>query len=226
MSDPLRICLVGATGLIGSTLIDMAVGRNDIRVVGVARREMKLPQGARMEMLIAEPSGWAEAIAAARPQVMVCALGTTWAKAGKNEAAFTAVDQHLVLACARTAKAAGARQLIVVSSVGADPSSKNFYLRVKGEVEVALSRIGFARLDILRPGLLRGPRMERRGLERLAMISSPVIDLFLHGKHSKYRSIRADRLVQAIFALAKEKASGRFVHEHEGMLLATRRAGG
>ena len=47
MSSPLRICLVGATGLVGSTLIDQAVHRTDLRIVGVARNEMKLPHGAR-----------------------------------------------------------------------------------------------------------------------------------------------------------------------------------
>jgi uncharacterized protein YbjT (DUF2867 family) len=226
MSNPLRICLVGANGLVGTTLIEMAVGRSDLRVVGVARREMKLPVGARMEMLLADTSGWDDAIAAARPQVLVCALGTTWAKAGKDEAAFRAVDKDLVIACARAAKAAGARQMIVVSSVGADILAKQLYLRVKGETEGALGRIGFHRLDIPRPGLLRGPRAERRVLERLAMIASPLADLFLRGKNRKYRSIRAETLVQAIFALVREKAGGRFVHEQDAMLRAIRRAGG
>ncbi len=227
MSEPVRICLVGATGLVGSTLIDMAVGRNDVRVVGVARREMKLPAGARMEMLIAEPAGWGDAIAAARPQVLVCALGTTWRKAGKDEAAFRAVDKQLVIECAKAARDAGVRQMIVVSSVGADPSAKQFYLRVKGEMEAAVGRIGLQRLDILRPGLLRGPRHgDRRIGERIGIIVSPIIDLFLHGKYRKYRSIRAENLVQAIFALAREKAAGRFVHEHSGLIRAFRRAGG
>ena len=227
MFEPLRICLVGATGLIGSTLIEMAVGRNDVRIVGVARREMALPEGARMEMLLADPSGWDDAIAAANPQVLVCALGTTWRKAGKDETAFRSVDQQLVLACARAAKAAGARQMIVVSSVGADPLSKNFYLRVKGEVEEGLGKAGLARIDILRPGLLRGHRAgDRRMAERLAMIFSPVLDLFLHGKYRKYRSIRAETVVQAIFALAREKAAGRFAHDYDGMTRAIRRAGG
>ncbi len=225
MFKPLRICLVGATGLIGRTMIEMSIGRSDVRLVGVARHELKLPHGARMEMLLAQPSGWDQAIAAASPEVLVCALGTTWRKAGKDEAAFRSVDMDLVLACARAAKAAGARQMIVVSSVGADRGAKQFYLRVKGEMEEALGKIGFTRLDILRPGLLRGPRPERRLRERAAMIASPLADLFLRGARSKYRSIRAEALVQATFALAKERAAGRFIHEHDALKRAIRRAG-
>ncbi|MCB2072888.1 MAG: NAD(P)H-binding protein [Novosphingobium sp.] len=224
---PKRICLVGSTGLVGWTMIEQAVSRNDIRLVGITRREVKLPHGARMEMLLADPSGWADAIAAAKADVLVCALGTTWNKAGKDEAAFRAVDHDLVLACARAAQAAGVDHMIVVSSAGADPGSGNRYLRVKGETEQELSRLRFRRLDILRPGLLRGRREnDPRPVERLAMLASPLIDLFLWGKRRKYRSIRAHDVVRAVFALAREKAGGHFIHERDAMFYAIRRAGG
>jgi uncharacterized protein YbjT (DUF2867 family) len=225
MSEPTRIALVGATGLIGTSLIEYGVGRSDLfRIVGIARREAPLPQGARMELLVADPSGWPDAIAAANADVLVCALGTTWRKAGKDEAAFRAVDQELVLACGKAAKAAGIRQIIVVSSVGADWASKTFYLRVKGEVEQQLGKLGIPRLDILRPGLLRGPRAERRPAEKLAMLASPLADLALHGAYRKYRSIRAEVVAQAIIGLTREKAAGRFVFEHDAILRAARKA--
>lgn len=224
MSKPTRIALVGATGMVGMSLIRLAVGRRDIRIVGIARREAQLPAGARMEMLVAPPEGWPDAIAAANADVLVSALGTTWRKAGKDEAAFRAVDQDLVLQCARAAKALGLRQMIAVSSVGADPAAKNFYLRVKGEVEQQLGRVGIPRLDILRPGLLRGAREELRPAERLGMIASPLADLFLHGQYRKYRSIQADVVARAIVGLTREKMAGRFVFEHDAILRAASRA--
>jgi uncharacterized protein YbjT (DUF2867 family) len=223
---PTRICLVGATGLVGSQLIEQAVGRADVRLVGVARREARLPEGARMEMLLADPSGWADAIAAANAKVLVCALGTTMRQQGNDQAAFRVVDHDLVIECGRAAKAAGIEHMIVVSSVGADLASRSFYLRVKAEMEYALSKLGFRRLDILRPGLLRGQRTERRPAERLAMLLSPVLDLFLHGGLRKFRSIEAETVAQAAFALAREKSGGRFVHEYDGMLRAIRRTRG
>lgn len=229
MSDhlkPRRLCLVGATGLIGAGVIDAAVGRSDIRVVGVARREMALPRGARMEMLLADPAAWPDAIAAANASVLVCALGTTWRKAGRDEAAFRAVDHDLVLTCARAAKAAGIGHMIVVSSVGADRASRYRLLRVKGEMEEAVQRVGLKRVDILRPALLRGPRRESRPAEWLAMRLNPLLDPFLTGGLRQYRSIRVDTVVQAIFALAREKAGGRFVHDHDAMRYVIRRTGG
>lgn len=223
MTPPTRICLVGATGLVGSRLIAGAVGRPDIRLVAVARREVPLPKGARMEVLVADPSGWADAIAATNAKVMVCALGTTWRNAGKDEAEFRKVDHDLVLDCAKAAKAAGIPHLIVVSSAGANRHASGLYLRVKAETEDALFKLHLKRLDILRPGLLVGPRAERRPLERLAMLASPIADRLMLGGAARFRSIRADHLVQAIFGLAKEKAGGRFVHEGDMLKRAARR---
>lgn len=224
MSKITRIALVGASGLVGQSLIRLAVGRPDIRIVAVARREIPLPTGARMEVLVAPPENWGDAIAATNAEVLVSALGTTWKKAGKSETDFRAVDQHLVLACAKAAKEAGMRQMIAVSSVGADAMARNFYLKVKGETEQALGRVGIPRLDILRPGLLRGPREELRPAEFVATVISPIADLLLQGKYTRYRSIKGDTMARAIVGLTREKAAGRFVFEHEAILRAARKA--
>ncbi len=223
MSKPTRIALVGATGLVGMSLIRLAVNRPDIRLVAVSRREVALPPGARMEVLVADPSGWGDAIAAANADVLVCALGTTIKKVGGDQAAFRAVDQDLVMACGKAAKAAGIRQMIEVSSVGADPLARNFYLKVKGETEQALGKLGIPRLDLLRPGLLRGPRGELRPAEKLAMLVSPLTDLLMHGGYRKYRSIKARTVAEAIVGLTREAMAGRFVFEHDAILRAARK---
>ena len=221
-----RICLVGATGMVGMEMIEQAISRSDIRVVGVARREASLPPGARMEMLLADPANWDDAIAASGAKVLVCALGTTRAKVQGEAAAFRAVDYDLVLQCAKAAKASGIDHMILISSAGASIASGNLYLRTKGEIEDALAKLHFRRLDILRPGLIRGHRDERRPLEKVAMTASPLADLFLIGGRRKYRSIPVATLAQAVFALAREKPGGRFVHEYDAMLYAIRRVGG
>lgn len=226
MSEPIRIALVGATGLIGTTLIARAVERERYRLTAIARREASLPRGAKMEMLVADPATWREAIAAADASALVIALGTTWRAAGRNEAAFRAVDHDLVLACAGAAKGAGVRQCIAVSSVGARASSSARYLRTKGEVEDALAKLGFERLDLLRPGLLRGPRAERRPAEKLAMVAAPLTDALLHGGLRKYRSVSATQMADAILALAAEKPRGRFVHEHDAIVRAAAKLAG
>ena len=221
MSDPVRIALVGATGLIGSEVMKLAVGRQDLRLVAVARRESPLPVGARMEMFVADPAKWGEVFEAVQPTALICALGTTWRKAGRDEEAFRSVDHDLVLETARAAKEAGVERLVAVSSTGADAMSKNRYLRTKGEVERELGRMRFKRLDILRPGLLKGHRIgDLRPLERIGSALSPLADLAMQGRYRQYRSIRAELVAKAAVALAMRRAGGRFVHDNDALLRA------
>ena len=218
MSEAIRVALVGATGLIGREVISACVGREDVRLSAVARREMPLPNGARMELFIADPGHWGEVFEALRPKVLICALGTTWKQAGEEEAAFRAVDEELVLATARAAHAQGVERMVIISSVGADPYAKNFYLRVKGEVERELGKIGFLRLDILRPGLLRGQRGgDRRPAERIGIALSPLFNMALHGKYRRYRAIDASEVASAALALARKPTRAKLVHEHDAL---------
>lgn len=225
MSDEaLRLCLIGATGLIGGKVMEECIGREDVRLSAIARREAQLPRGIRMELFVAEPAKWGEVLEALRPKAVICALGTTWKKAGEDEGAFRAVDQHLVLDTARAAKEQGVDRFVAVSSVGADTASKNFYLRVKGETERELTKLRFNRLDILRPGLLRGKRENDRRLgERIGIAAAPVANLLLHGKYRQYRAIDAETVAQAAIALAKSAARGRFVHDNDGIVRAAKR---
>lgn len=223
MSEPVRIALFGASGLIGSTIMELCVGREDVRLSAVARRELALPPGARMELFVAEADKWGEVIEALRPTAVICAIGTTWKKAGKDEAAFRAVDQELTLALASAAKANGVERFVTVSSAGADPHTDNFYLKVKGETDRELTKMWKGRLDVLRPGLLRGKRRgDRRVLERLGMMVSPLVNPFLGGQWRGYRAIDAETVARAALYLAMRPARGRFVHDNDAIHRAAR----
>ena len=227
MSEARRVLLVGATGLVGTRVMEQCVGSTDARLIALTRREAPMPRGARMEMLVADPAEWDRAVASVAPDAVICALGTTWRKAGRDEAAFRAVDEELVLRVARAAKTGGVSNFVLVSSVGADPGSRARYLRIKGQVEAALRKLGFARLDILRPGLLRGPRKgDRRFKERLAIILSPLANLFLHGARRQLRAIDARRVARAALQAASEKARGAFVHDYDAIVRLERKFDG
>jgi uncharacterized protein YbjT (DUF2867 family) len=225
MSEPVRILLAGASGLVGGRIMQHAAQAPWARLVALARRETPIPQGVRMEMMVAGTEGWPEAVRAIAPDAVVCALGTTIRRAGSEEA-FRAVDHDLVLTLARAAKDAGARDFVLVSSTAADPHARTLYLRVKGETEAALGKMGFRRLDLLRPGLLRGSRSgDLRVLERIAIAASPLTDLFMQGDKRRYRSIRADIVAEAALQCVREKAAGRFVHDNDAMMRLARKLG-
>lgn len=218
-----RIGLVGATGLIGRRLIALTSAGDEARIVGIARRETPLPEGARVEMFIAEADKWGEVLEAVRPRALICALGTTWRKAGRDESGFRAVDHTLIVDTAEAARDAGISNFVLISASGADAQAKNLYLRVKGETERAVSSIGFKRLDILRPGLLKGPRQgDLRPVELLAQAISPIVDPVLPARYAGFRSVEADLVAEAALGLAMRKAAGRFVHDNDAMKRAAR----
>lgn len=220
---PIRVGLVGATGLIGRRLIEISSAGEDLRMVGIARREPDLPKGAKVEMFVADADKWGEILEAVKPRALICALGTTWRKAGRDEAAFRAVDYDLIVATANAAHKAGIPNLVMISSTGANPRAKSFYMRTKGETEEAVSEVGLNRVDILRPGLLKGARQDDlRPLEAIAQVASPLLDPLLPEKWQGYRSISADLVCEAAMGLALRKAAGRFTHDNDAIKRAAR----
>ncbi|MCK0128894.1 NAD(P)H-binding protein [Erythrobacter sp. F6033] len=220
---PERIAMVGATGLIGRRVIQISSAGDHARIVGIARRESTLPEGARMEMFVADPDKWGDVFEDLKPRSLICALGTTWKKAGRDEEAFRAVDQDLILQTAEAAKAAGVVNMVLVSAAGASRQSKSFYMQVKAETEDLVSKVGFKRLDILRPGLLRGAREgDFRFAEKVAMTVAPLIEPLLPSSYEMYHSIDADIVAQAALGLAMRRAAGRFTHDNDAMKRAAR----
>jgi uncharacterized protein YbjT (DUF2867 family) len=205
--------IVGATGLIGRAVIK-AFGKQGVTIVTRRPVEGLAPHHAE---ILAPPDRWREIIAAEKPDVLVCCLGTTIRQAG-SQAAFRAVDHDLILVAARGARQGGTPHMIVVSSVGASAKAGNFYLRTKGETEEGLRALGFARLDLVRPGLLLGerPGPPRLG-ERLAIIAAPLADALLHGSFRRYRSIQGATVAAAIVALAGQGGSGVHIHENDAI---------
>ena len=96
-----------------------------------------------------------------------------------------------MLTFARAARAANAKRFVVVSAVGANPDSKNFYLRTKGEMEQQLEGLGFESLDILQPSMLLGWRREMRPLELIGIALMPLVNPLLGGNYAVYRGISA-----------------------------------
>ena len=217
MSEALRrVLLVGATGLVGRKIIARGRMLPGMTLTALTRRELELPRGGWASQVIAPVNGWSDAIGAISPDAVICALGTTQGKSG--QAGLAAIDRDLVLEVARAAQQAGARQFVCVSSVGADAAARAFYLRVKGEAEDGLRELGFARLDLLRPALLRGERWhDARTGERIAQALAPLTDALMVGSLRRFRSISAVKVAAAALQAVRSGGEGVFVHEHDGL---------
>jgi uncharacterized protein YbjT (DUF2867 family) len=124
------------------------------------------------------------------------------------------VDYSYVYEFARLALRGGATQFLLVSAVGAAPQSRNFYLRVKGDIEQAVAALPFHAVHIFRPSLLLGDRAEYRAGERITAVLASVLTPLLIGPLRKYRPVTADAVAAAMVRAAVAGASG--VHHYEG----------
>ena len=210
----MKLALIGATGLIGGQLWPLLQERHDLLVLG------RRPSGAAREKL-GSMDRWPALLGGETLDVALSTLGST-RKAAGSWAAFEAVDRHAVLAFAKAARDAGARQFLLVSSSGADAGSRNDYLRLKGEVEDAVAALGFERVDVLRPGLLLGKRDERRVGEGIGPALAPLLNAVLRGKLDHYAPIDAGLVARAMAALAQRDEPGVFRHHNREIRALTR----
>ena len=163
------VLLAGATGLVGREVLRLALSDREVgKVIAPTRRA--LAPHSRLDNPLVDFSTLTGDEPWWRADAVVCALGTTIRKAGSQEA-FREVDHGYPLKLARHALEHGARSYALNSSVGADPESRNFYLRTKGEVERDLDDCGYCSLTIVRPSVIYGRREETRLGEKLAIFA-------------------------------------------------------
>jgi uncharacterized protein YbjT (DUF2867 family) len=210
MPNHQSVLILGATGSVGKQLLALAL--SDQRITSVtAPTRRPLPANPKLHNPIIDYGKLPEADWW-RCNAVLCALGTTIKQAGSKNA-FRTVDHDYVLAAAKRAKSAGTACFVLNSSLGADASSNNFYLNVKGEIENALAELDFESLTFIRPSLLDGgPRPERRYGEEIGL---------WFGKHlgalipKRYRPISTQAVAKAMLDAALRPKPGRHIIESE-----------
>ena len=211
MTQPPHIIITGASGLVGGLL---AVRLKDQNLNAIGRRTVP----GIADQRIAPVAEWPALVATLAPDVAISTLGTTLRVAG-SEDAFAAIDHDAVVAFARAARDAGARQFIMVSSVGAGGAS--FYLKTKGRAEASVRAMDFGRVDIFRPGLLLGERAgEARPVERLFAALGPLTNALTPRAFDHYRAIAADDVAMAMARMIGAREDGVILHHNRDMLRA------
>ena len=194
--------VIGSTGLIGKKLI-FELSKKDSEIIAIARRSINnLPENVNL-LKINFDDFLVNGSLPSCDHIYIC-LGTTIKKAG-SQSEFKKVDFDYCVSFAKKAREAGATKISLVSSVGANPYVKNFYLKTKGEVEEEIKKIDFHYINIFRPSLLLGSREENRFLEKIGQNLSSFINFFLIGSLRKYRSIKSSNVA---YCMANYKQSG------------------
>ena len=187
--------IAGSTGLIGGKVIEV-LSKQKQSAIALTRRPIPNLPPSITEMIIDFDAFEKNGSLPSCNNIFIC-LGTTIKTAGSKEN-FKKVDINYCLSIAKKAKESGAETLSLISSIGANSSSKNFYLKTKGELEEALQELGFLTVNIFRPSFLVGERSEKRLAEKIAIKLAKILDLFLIGSASKYRSVKAESLAKTM----------------------------
>ena len=197
--------LLGATGLVGGHLLPL-LADGWARVVTLGRRPMP-PAGPTHSHHVVDFDRLGEHEGLFACDALFCCLGTTMKQAG-SKAAFRRVDLEIPAQAARLAAAGGATRVSLVSALGADPDSRVFYNRTKGEAEAAVRAAGLASTQIFRPSLLTGDRDETRLGEAVGELILGAATPLLIGPLRTLRPTAARDVARAQAAAARSGTSG------------------
>ncbi len=193
--------IFGATGLIGSQLTNLLLSNDHYEKVKIFVREKSQIQHPKLIQVVSDLSNPEEIANEITGDELFCCLGTTRKKAG-SEKAFEYVDLELPLKIAQIALKNEVRKYLVVSSIGAKPHSRNFYLRTKGKMEQGLLEFNFENICIVRPSILLGHRKERRTGEEIGKFMVEILPFLFVGPLKKYKGIQAETVARAMIKLA------------------------
>jgi len=209
----MKSIIAGATGLIGKALLNLLIHSDSHEQIEIWVRKPSAAIDHRFteSVLAFEELPDIPEVAANH---LYCTLGTTIRKA-KTKENFYRVDVTYVVSLAKLAERSGITCFLVISSIGANPASLNFYLRTKGEMEEAVTSCSIPSIYILRPSMLLGKRDEKRSGENVGKILSKIAHPFMFGSLRKYRAIHAESVARAMIRCARESKPGIHILESD-----------
>lgn len=206
-----KAIIAGATGLIGGELLKILLESSDYQeVISISRAEIPVQNKKLVQLIINfdELEKYAHAL---KGDVVFCCLGSTRKKTPDLNV-YRKVDHAYPIQLGQIAKANHIKQYHLVSAIGANANSSNFYTKMKGETEADLAHLNLPCLHIYQPSVLTGDRKESRPLEKLSIAVMKVFNPLLFGSLKKYRSIPAATVALAMYNQSLKPETGLYIH--------------
>ncbi len=205
-----KAIVIGSTGMVGKELLKKLIENDHYsEIISLVRRPSGIKNPKLNEHVIDFdcPETWKELV---KGDVLFSTLGTTIAKAKSKEEQFK-VDFTYQYIVAKIAVENGASTYVLVSSAGANPSSKTFYMNMKGKLDEAVQGLPFEYINILRPSQLYGQRAENRLGEKIGL--SVMYSLNKIGLLKRYKPIKDTKVAKAMIHAARKTHSAIYTLE-------------
>lgn len=204
----------GATGLVGNLLIEELVNSVDYLAIKIFVRQPTGISEPKVEEIVADFSNLARYSQKITGDDLFICIGTTINKAG-SVANMEKIDRDLPVQIAKLAQINGLKNVAVVSSMGAAETSRNYYLRIKGEMETDILKLNFENTAIVRPSMLLGERKEKRLGEIVGKVVMKTFQPVLIGRLLKYRAIHARDVSRAMILMMQNKRGKNIIESDE-----------
>jgi uncharacterized protein YbjT (DUF2867 family) len=203
--------ILGASGLIGGLLLQKLLKNDEYaKVKIIVRKPLPIAHHKLEQCIIDFKNKVAYENAITLASVLFCCIGTTTKSVNGNKELYRSVDFDIPVFGAINAIKIGIKKYIIVSSIGANEKSSNFYLKLKGQVENTLAKLPFESLIIMQPSLLIGKRNDARFGEKIAQTIAPFFNPILMGCLAKYKCINAEVVANAMYNESLKNKKGIF----------------
>ena len=208
----MRALIFGASGLIGSELLKLTLNDPYFSSVTVVVRKRLSLSNNKLTQIISTFEELEENQMSLQGDIVFSCLGTTKRKT-PDPKEYYKIDHDYPILASKIALKNGAKYIHLVSSLGASNSSSSTYLKLKGELENAISKLTFEGIHFYRPSLIVGKRNEDRPLEDISTLIFKIINPLLLGSFRKYRSIAATDIARAMVSKAKQETKGVHIYQ-------------
>ena len=201
-----QVTLFGASGLIGSYLLKYLLKDSEVHLINIISRKPFYLKHDKINNIVIDFTDLNSfSICTKKSDAVFVSIGTTMAKVNGNKSEYRKIDFDIIFNIAKACKKNSVKNLLFVSSLGADSNASSFYLSLKGDIEDAVEKLKLTSTSIFRPSVLLGNRNEARFMERIAQIIMSYLIIFIP---SKYKPIDADIVARSMVNTSKNPKPG------------------
>ena len=212
----MQAVLFGGTGLTGSCILDLLNNDPDFKSIIVVTRNIFTHSSNKISNKVIDFSDPAEIESCIKQDSIVFScVGTTQAQVKGDKNKYRAIDYDITLNIANACEKLKAKKFLFISSGGANSSSSNFYLKLKGEIEDAVLKTKQKSLFILKPSLLIGKRKNSRFIESIGQIIMPLFSILLP---DSIKAVKANTVAKCMLELSKSELSNLNIIENKEIL--------